>query len=194
VVAKKVQQVEFSSVLFDTLFGLVLFFSLDSFRDIHSPIHFVFYLFSLIVVIHWWLIFKTSDDAFGTEVTDSGLDLVIGIVELILIEYIVLMARSFDYLMTGWFLVALLMVDLIWTLIWRYLGRWKTTNSQVIKRMEQELVGNQRVVSVGLAMFGLLMAISQFVAPAVYVMGFVILYLVFVVLTFRHKIIDIKVF
>lgn len=193
-VAKKVQQVEFSSVLFDTLFGLVLFFSLDSFRDIHSPIHFVFYLFSLIVVIHWWLIFKTSDDAFGTEVTDSGLDLVIGIVELILIEYIVLMARSFDYLMTGWFLVALLMVDLIWTLIWRYLGRWKTTNSQVIKRMEQELVGNQRVVSVGLAMFGLLMAISQFVAPAVYVMGFVILYLVFVVLTFRHKIIDIKVF
>ena len=43
---KAVQQIEFSSVFFDTLFGLVLYFSLDSFLDITDPVHFIFYIFS----------------------------------------------------------------------------------------------------------------------------------------------------
>ena len=68
---KKGQQIEFSSVLFDTLFGLVLFFSIDSFLDIKDPLHFVFYLFSIIILVHRRLFFKAADDAFDEEVTDS---------------------------------------------------------------------------------------------------------------------------
>ncbi|MEI8253484.1 MAG: hypothetical protein WCG25_07260 [bacterium] len=67
----KGQQIEFSSVLFDTLFGLILFFSIDSFLEIHNPLHFVLYLFTLIILIHRRLIFKSCDDAFDKEVTDS---------------------------------------------------------------------------------------------------------------------------
>ncbi|HRY91580.1 MAG TPA: hypothetical protein P5229_04545 [Candidatus Gracilibacteria bacterium] len=73
---KAVQQIEFASVFFDTLFGLVLYFSLDSFLDITDPVHFIFYIFSAIILVHWWLIFKSCDDMFDKEVTDSALDLI----------------------------------------------------------------------------------------------------------------------
>jgi len=190
----KVQQIEFSSVLFDALFGLVVFFSIDSFMDIKNPLHFIFYLFTLIIVIHWWLIFKTADDAFGEEVTDSGLDLVIGIIELVFIEYIALTARSFDYIASCWFLIALFSVDLLWTLVWRYVGEWKTTNVQHIKSMERELNSNLKVTFIGLGMFIIFIILSQFISPIIYTSGFIIFYLFFIILTFRYKIIDIKIF
>lgn len=193
-VVSKVQQIEFSSVLFDTLFSLVIFFSLDSFMDINNPLHFVFYLFSLIIVIHWWLIFKAADDAFDKEVTDSGLDLVIGIIELIIIEYIVLTARSYEFIASGWYVVALLLVDLLWTIVWLYVGKWRTKNTQKIKEMEIELKNNLKTIAVGLATFILLMLSAQFVSPITFIVGFVIFYFVFILLSFRHKIIDIKMF
>lgn len=193
-VTKKIQQIEFSSVLFDTLFGLVLFFSMDSFLDIKNPFHFAFYLFSLIIVIHWWLIFKASDDAYGEEVTDSGLDLIIGIIELILVEYIVLAARSFDYFSAGWYVVALIFTDLLWTLIWLYVGKWKTKNLQQIKTMEIELNNNLTTTSIGLITFVILMLFSQFIPATIYIAGFMIFYLIFILCSFRFKIIDIKIF
>ena len=128
--SSKIHQIDFSSVLFDTLFGLVLYFSLDSFLEIQNPIHFVFYLFSIVILIHWWLMFKSVDDMFDNEVTDSGMDIIIGIIELVLLDYLVLTSRSFDYMRTGWFLVALLLVDLLWTMIWRYVGTWRTADLQ----------------------------------------------------------------
>ena len=44
---KIIEQIEFSSVLFDTLFGLILFFSLDSFLEIKGIAPFIFYLFKM---------------------------------------------------------------------------------------------------------------------------------------------------
>jgi len=77
---KIIEQIGFSSVLFDTLFGLILFFSLDSFLVIKGAASFIFYLFSTIIIIHWWLVFKSADDAFEEEVTDSAVDLIFGII------------------------------------------------------------------------------------------------------------------
>lgn len=191
---KKTQQIDFSSVLFDTLFGLVLFFSVDSFLEINDPLNFIFYLFSIVIIIHWWLIFKSTDDMFEKEVTDSGLDVVIGIIELIIIEYIVLTSRSFDYIQAGWFLAALFSIDLIWTIIWRYVGKWKTTDLEKIKSMENELNNNLKILVSGLAAFLILLFFAHLLLPINFVCGFIVLYLAYIILTFKYKIIDINIF
>src|SRR3989338_5792213 len=111
-------QFEFSELLFDTLFGLVLFFSIDSFLDIVNPIHFIFYISSLIIVIHWWLGVKSADDIFGEEVSHSSLDLILGIIYIIFLEYIVLMSKTFNYSKATLFIILLFGVELIWAIIW----------------------------------------------------------------------------
>ncbi len=192
--SSKIHQIDFSSVLFDTLFGLVLYFSLDSFLEIQNPIHFVFYLFSIVILIHWWLMFKSVDDMFDNEVTDSGMDIIIGIIELVLLDYLVLTSRSFDYMRTGWFLVALLLVDLLWTMIWRYVGTWRTADLQKIKSMENELDRNLKALVIGLFLMSIFTILSPIVSPVIFVTGFMGSYIVYIALTFRYKIIDIKIF
>lgn len=191
---KRGQQIEFSSVLFDTLFGLILFFSIDSFLEIHNPIHFIFYLFSIIILVHRRISFKAADDAFDEEVTDSGLDLIIGIIQLVLIEYVVLSARSAEYVTTGWFIIVLLALDLIWTMVWRYVGKWHTSDRQKIKNMENELNNNLKIDSIALVVFLCFILLSPFLSSLVFVLGFIILYIGYIILSFRYKIIDIDIF
>src|SRR5665647_1639557 len=117
---KENQQINFSSILFDTIFGLIIFFSLDSILDVKGTTNFIFYIFTLIIVVHWWLIFKSADDAFAEEVTDSAADLVFGIIYVILLEYVVLYSKTANFKISTAFLISLLVIDLIWTLTWRY--------------------------------------------------------------------------
>ncbi len=191
---KIIQQIEFSTVLFDTLFGLILFFCLDSFLDIKGVLPFVFYLFSIIVLVHWWLIFKSADDAFSDEVTDSAVDLLFGIVYIVLIEYIILNAKLFATMTATWFLISLLILDLAWALVWRYVGKWHTTKKEKIKSMEKELDQNILVDSALIAIFIFLAIMAQFLSPAAYVIGFIIFYLLYIVVTFKTKIIDLRIF
>lgn len=185
---------EFSDLLFDTLFGLVLYFSIDSFLEIKNPIHFAFYAFSIVILVHWWIMFKACDDVFEKEVTDSVLDLIVGIVELVLIQYIVLTARSFDYVSAGWFLLALLSVDLIWTVIWRYIGHWRTKDIPKIKIMEKELDSNLKIVIISFMAFFVFMLFSPTMTPIIFVSIFILLYLVYITLSFIYKLIDIDIF
>ena len=191
---KRGQQIQFSTVLFDTLFGLILFFSLDSFMEIKDPVHFIFYLFSIIILVHRWISYKACDDAFDEEVTDSGLDLIIGIVQLVLIEYVVLCARWADYVTTGWFLIALIVLDLIWTLVWRYVGKWHTRDKNKIKAMENELNNNLKIDIVAFVVFLWLLLLSPLLSPLVFVIGFIWLYIIYIILSFRYKIIDLDIF
>jgi hypothetical protein len=188
------EQIGFSSVLFDTLFGLILFFSLDSFLEIKGIFPFVFYLFSTVIIIHWWLVFKSADDAFGEEVTDSAVDLVFGIIYVILIEYIILNAKLFAVTAATSFLIALLAVDLVWALLWRYIGQWDTIDKEKIKRMEKELDHNIRIDSIAIVIFVFLTAIAQFLSPALYIIGFIAFYLFYIIITFQKKIIDLRIF
>jgi len=191
---KKVEQIEFSNLLFDTLFGLVLFFGIDSFLEIKEPLYFIFYLFSMIIVIHWWLAFKAADDAFEKEVTNSAIDLVVGIIELILIEYIILMARSYNYPAAIWFLISLLGIDILWTIIWRYFGKWRTKEPELIKSMEQELDHNLKADLTALILMILLALIVPYVSFTIFIISFILIYLFFIIQTFRLKIIDINIF
>ncbi|MCX6794699.1 MAG: hypothetical protein NTY31_01775 [Candidatus Falkowbacteria bacterium] len=191
---KIVQQIDFSSVLFDTLFGLILFFCLDSFLEIKGILPFIFYLFSIVILVHWWLNFKSADDAFGEEVTNSAIDLVFGIIYVILIEYIILNAKLFAVTTATWFLISLLAIDLIWALIWRYIGRWNTTDKEKIKRMEKELDHCILVNSAATAVFIFLVIMAQFLPLPFYIAGFIVLYIIFIIATFKTKIIDLRIF
>lgn len=191
---KIIQQINFSSILFDTLFGLILFFCLDSFLEIKGVLPFVFYIFSIVILVHWWLNFKSADDAFEEEVTNSAVDLVFGIIYVILIEYIILNAKLFAVTTATWFLISLLAMDLIWALIWRYAGRWNTIDKEKIKRMEKELDHCILVNSAAIAVFIFLVTTAQFLPLPFYVASFIILYIIYIVATFKTKIIDLKIF
>lgn len=191
---KEVYQVSFSGLLFDTLFGLILFFGLDSFLDITSAPHFIFYLFATIVVIHWWLLFKSADDAFGDEVEDSASDIVFGIIDLLMLEYILLYAKTFQYTTSTWFLVGLLMVDLCWALIWRYVGKWDTTDRDRIGRMERELDRTIRIDIAAAVLFSMLGLFGGALATFPYVAVFVLAYVAYIILTFRTGVLNLRIF
>ncbi|EKD64880.1 MAG: hypothetical protein ACD_50C00273G0002 [uncultured bacterium] len=191
---KKTNQIEFASILYDTIFGLILYFGIDSFLDIREPVHFVFYFFSNIILIHWWLIFKSTDDTFGDECSDSVLDLVLGIIYLILIEFVVLFSRSFDYEKAFYFLIALLGVDLVWALMWKFIGKWRTKSKAEVRHMERELSGNIWSNVVILILLVPLFALINYISAGYFVLVFILTYLVYILLTFKYKIIDIKWF
>lgn len=189
-----VNQIEFSSVLFDTLFGLVLYFSLDSFLEISSIIHFIFYLFTSFILVHWWLLFKTADDSYGTEVTSSALDIIIGIAEIIFLEFIILFAQQAEYRMSLLFMLMLLFVDIVWGILWRFVGKWRTSDKVKIKQMENELestITSDLAAFVGFITIFMLM----FLLPNTYtVLLTIICYIFYIFLTFKTKVIDIKIF
>lgn len=191
---KIVQQIDFSSVLFDSLFGLILFFCLDSFLEIKGVLPFIFYIFSIVILVHWWLNFKSSDDAFGEEVTNSAVDLVFGIIYVILIEYIILNAKLFAVTTATWFLISLLAMDLLWALIWRYVGKWNTIDKEKMKRMEKELDHTILVDSSAVAIFIFLVMMAQFLPLPFSVASFIILYIIYIIATFKTKIIDLRIF
>jgi hypothetical protein len=191
---KLTNQVNFSSIFFDTLFGLVLFFSLDSFLEIKDPIQFIFYLVSTIILVHWWLIFKSADDAFESEVTDSAADIVFGIVYIILIDYIILLSDTPKFIQASYFLLALLAVDTIWALVWKNVGHWRTKNRAKIVQMEQELSVTIKVNLLAIVLFTLLVVIGGMIPLAAYLVGFIVIYALYIVLTFQYHIIDIDIF
>ncbi len=191
---KKFQQIDFSSVLFDTLFGLILFFAFDSFLKINLPAHFLFYLWTMIITIHWWLMFKSADDAFNTEVTDSAVDLVVGIIEVVLIEYIILSAATFNLTAAIGFTVALFVVDLLWALAWRYAGKWETADQDRIYTMEKELQSTMLVDGLGVVGFAVLWSIMPLLMVSWFVGLFIAFYAVLIVMSFRRRIIDLHIF
>ena len=193
--SKSNNQLEFSPILFDTLFGLIIFFNIDTFLELRDPYHIIFYLLGVVVVIHWWLMFKSTDDYFGTEVTKSALDIFFGILYMVCLVYFVHFAKEFEYIKSLIALISLFTLDLIWALIWQYIGQWQTKNKEVIAVMEHDL--NKTIKGSSLALLSLLslLLLSWFVLSAqVFVIIFGILYIAYIFLTFRQKIIDFRVF
>ncbi len=190
---KIINQFEFPSVLYDTLFGLVLYFNMDSFLTIEEPLHFALYLCTFILVIHWWLMFKSAADVFGEETQSSALNLVLNIVCLILINYVVLTSGAFEYRYTAYFLVALLALDVFWAVLWRYIRRWETDNHERREMMDREAEAIIRVDALllgpiaALAVFGGLLSAPAFVAV------FIASYAAYIFLTFRWGVVDLRI-
>ena len=188
------EQINFSTILFDTIFGLILFFSLDSFLEIQGVANFIFYIFSVIIVAHWWLIFRSADDAFSGEVTDSAVDLAFGLVYMILLEYGILFARSSNMKLATVSLAALLTLDIVWALVWKYVGSWNNKDETQIKLMDRELTHNIWVDLTALAAFLLLILFFAEIPIPLFVTLFILVYCAYVVITFKFRIIDLRVF
>jgi hypothetical protein len=188
------QQMQFSSLLFDTLFGLILFFNLDSLLEITRGSQLIFYLFTMIILVHWWLIFRSADDAFGEEVANSATDLLFGLVYLVLLDLIILLAKTLAYDQVVILLLALLIIDLAWILVWRYVGRWETTGREKIKTMEHELNSNLKINLLMIAVFLLLFLTLSHLSLPLFIFLFILGYLIYIILTFKYKIIDLKIF
>lgn len=191
---KDLAQLEFSTIFFDTLFGLILFFGLDSFLDIQGTASFLFYLLATVIVVHWWLLFKSADDAFSEEVTDSAVDLVFGIIDIILIDYVILLAKTSNYSGAIGYLIGLFVCDLLWALAWRFVGTWQTTNEAKIKLMEQELNNTIIIDLVAIILFSGLFYFGTELAELSYVILAVIFYVFYIILSFRNKVINLKIF
>lgn len=191
---KFLNQLEFSTLLFDTIFGLILFYSFDALFNITKFHTLVFYLFSMFILVHWWLIFKSTDDSFDEEVTDSAADIVFGIIYTIILYYFVQYSRSADYKTAIAYLLGLFAIDFLWSVIWRYVGKWRTTDQARIKTME-------RILEKGIALdviFGLVFA-GLFVVRGVmtdwlFIGASVAVYFVYMGMTFKLKTLNIDIF
>lgn len=190
---KIISQLEFAPILYDSLFGLILFFSLDSFLDIHNPLHFTLYLFSTFIVIHWWLLFSAAADLFQ-ETRRTALFIFFNIFYIILLEFMILHAKNFDYQMSTVFLLLVFLVDLIWVFLVKYVHHWQTVDKEKIKEIAKEL---KNITISDLVIFFLLLALLvayPFISSFLFVISFVAIYVFFVVLTFVLKVIDLKFF
>lgn len=187
-------QITFSDIFYDTMFGLVIFYAIDGLMDLNGIASFAFYIFSMIIIIHWWLIYKSTDDAFADEVKDSIVDLVIGVTQVILVDYVVLFAKTFNYTVANYFLIALIATDLIWACIWLYVGKWRTKKKSKILAMEKELKSTIMADVILLIALTALGFTSIFLAPEVFVALFILIYSGYMYFTVKFDIIDMKIF
>ena len=191
---REINQLEFSTVLFDALFSLVLFFGMDSFLDMPNIQNFIFYIFSIVILIHWWLLFKSADDTFNTEVTDSIVDIIFGVADIILLEYIILFSKSFNFTGATYCIVALFVADIMWAVLWRFIGKWDTEDNIKIRRMELSL--NKTIIYdlIFALSFLILVLLNRYFSSIQYITAFIILYITYILSTFKEKIIDIQIF
>ena len=188
------EQLSFSSLIFDTLFGIAIFFSIDSFMEIKGIPQLLFYAFSIIVIVHWWLNFKSADDMFTTEVSNSVTDIALGIVEVILLQYFIINAKDFSYMTSTILISIVILLDLAWGLIWRYIGKWKTNNISKIDKMNKELETTIKLDFCILIAFILILAISSIISEIWFLALFFLTYIIYIIFSFKLKIIDLEVF
>lgn len=86
------------------------------------------------------------------------------------------------------------MIDMSWALVWRFIGHWKTKSPQKIKAMEGELMNTVAIDLVIIALFVLLIFLAPMLEPLYYVLTFIAFYCVYIVISFKYEIIDIKIF
>ncbi|TAK05659.1 hypothetical protein EPO33_00735 [Patescibacteria group bacterium] len=185
----------FATVLYDTLFGLVLFFSLDSFLTISEPAHFLFFLFATAVLVHWWLMFKAAEDEFGNEFRTAAVHLVLNLAVILLLEFFILNARTFHYLAAALFMLAVFCVDLAWAGLALRAHRFKAKGRR-LAAMRTELRSIIATDALVVALLGALTAAAFLfpLPPLVFVLGFVAIYLFYIQLSFKFQIIDLKAF
>lgn len=185
---------EFGSLLHDTLYGLVIFFGLGAFIGIGDAVHLAFYVTALVIVVHWWLMFKTAEHSFSPGVRDTAVHVVVNIGYIGLLEIMVVYAQLYDYLSATAALLAVIMLDLVWVWAVEHARRWERGDRRgvaVMRRVMRDIMRTDIAVGIPLA---LLMTLSGVIGTGAYVTLFIFVYAVYVVLTFRYRIVDMRFF
>lgn len=187
-------QTEFSPLLFDVLFGLLLFQSIGWFFALKDAVHFCFFALSLVVIIHWWMKYKSEEEVYGLDVNNSSLDLLFGVIEIVLLEAAMLAATQADYVSAAFFIAMPLVTEAVWALLWRIFGSWSRSSKPKVKFMERLL---ERTLFLDLsfaALIGGLLMSSVSLTAGQFVAIFAAIYAVYIVLTFVFEIVGLKIF
>jgi len=189
---KNISQLEFPALLYDSLFALILFFSFDSFLDVDGPAHWVLYVFAMLVVIHWWLMFKAADDVFERGLRESAVGILINIGYLVLLDIILLYAQTFAYREAASVLLGLILLDMVWVIFMLRFERWGRFSSEARRTMQHELRLIIRTDLLAVLPLILLVVAGAHLAAGTFVALLVVIYAVYVTATFKEKIIDIR--
>jgi hypothetical protein len=183
---------EFSPVLFDVLFGLLIFIGISAFAYLRDSAHFVYTLTAVFVILHWWLKRKAADETYGVEAGSSTTDLLFGIGEIVLLHLALLSAARGDYAMSMAFFAMPLVLEAVRALIWRIFGSWGLATPKRVRYIEQQL-GYVIFLNLGTALLlAALSALAPGLLAADLILCFVIAYAGYAVLTHRLDIIDVK--
>jgi hypothetical protein len=106
----------------------------------------------------------------------------------------VLLARNSDFVHATYFMIALFANDLVWSLIWRFVGEWDTKDGVRIKYMEKNLQKNITLDVIFLILFGIIMVNSSQLSSIFFVILFITIYCLYMALTFLWKVISIQIF
>jgi len=136
--------------------------------------------------------FEAAADQFGEETRSSAFNLSLNIVYLTLINYIVQFAAIFDYYKANIFLFLLLIGDILWALIWKHVKPWKTTDSLRIKEMKLELIKIIKSDLILVIPVIALLVVGNIISPISFVLIFAISYFLYIFITFKWKIIDLR--
>jgi|SRR3989338_1591473 len=191
---RNVEEMGFSGLLFDTLFGLILFFNIDSILEINNTFHLIFYVFTILIVVHWWLIFKSADDTYGNEVRNSIVDVVFGLVYIFFIMLVVLHTKKFNLFYTTLFLTLLFLVDIVWSVTWKHGGKWKVKDKAKIRIMENDLKTNIKLDVTFFILFMILCFASSMIDQVILIFLIIVTYVAYIYATIKTKIISFNYF
>lgn len=187
-------QTEFSPLLFDVLFGLLLFQSIGWFFSLKDAVHFCFFALSLLIIIHWWMKYKSEEEVYGLDVNNSSLDLLFGVAEVVILEAAMLAATQADYITAAFFFILPLLTDAVWALLWRIFGKWRRSSKQKIVFMERLLERTMVLDLAFAAIIGGVLTAGVSMTAGLFVAIFAAVYCLYIVLTFVLEMVGLKIF
>lgn len=187
-------QTEFSPLLFDVLFGLLIFQSVGWFFALKDAVHFCFFTLSLLIIIHWWMKYKSEEEVYGLDVNNSSIDLLFGVVEIILLEAAMLAATQADYVSSAFFFAIPLVTEAVWALLWRIFGSWRRSSKQKVAFMERLLERTMLLDLCIAALIAGLLTSSVSLTAGVFAGILAGIYALYFILTFAFEIVGLKIF
>ncbi len=183
---------EFSPMIFDVLFGLLVFLGVEGLYLLRGSSAIAFSVASIAIVLHWWLKYKAADETYGLEVANSAMDLLFGVIEIILLQSALLAASGGDLLAAVFYFSLPLLTEAVWALIWRCCGRWSRTSRERVKFMEQQLEATI-FLNLGTAgAIGALIVNAALLRTSAFIGIFAALYALYVACTIRWELVDLK--
>lgn len=183
---------DFSPLLFDILFGLLIFLGVNALFGLRGPQAFLLVATSIAIVVHWWLKYKSADETFGLEVGNSFVDLLFGLIEVFLLQCAIMAASRGDIVQAAFYFSLPLLTEAVWALLWKFCGKWGRTTRDRVAFMEQQLETTIFLNLATAASIGALLSNASLLSTAEFIGAFAVLYAVYALLSSYWELVDVK--
>jgi hypothetical protein len=183
---------EFSPLLFDILFGLLVFLGVDALFGLRGPQAFLFVVTSIAIVVHWWLKYKSADETFGLDAGNSTVDLLFGLIEVLLLQCAIMAASRGNVVQAAFYFALPLLTEAVWALLWRFCGKWRRTTHDRVRFMEQQLETTIFLNLAAAASIGALLSNANLLSTAEFIGVFAALYAAYALLSSYWELVDVK--